>query len=82
MTDTKIQLSLVAPHVMVTKPFDKRLRKVEIGLREPALSLYRQHIHPLIAQEAGFRTLVGSAPRGQLERQLQEFIDLHLDRDL
>ena len=61
LSNMRVELALICPHVMIAKPFDKRNRRVEIGLREPALSLYQKHFHPLIQQEPGYQTLVGTA---------------------
>ena len=73
--DIKVQLAMQVPHIMITKPFDKTMRKIEIGASGPALVMLENYIMPIIRALPGYRPLVGSAPRGQLERQIQEFID-------
>ena len=59
---------------MIIKPFSKQLRKIQVGLRGDAEQVYLRAMLPLIRKEKGFRLLAGSAPRGELERMLQEFL--------
>ncbi len=60
---------------MVTKMLNKKLKKVEIKLRSPIKRLFTSTIMPLLRDEKAFRLMMGSAPRGALERGIQEFID-------
>ena len=75
------ELSLQVPHVMITRPWDKKFRKIEIGLRGEALELFNLHVLPQFKSEKGYRLLQGLAPRGQLERQIQTFLDNQLGKE-
>ena len=71
----EVNLAQMVPHIMISKPFDKSNRKVEVGILGQAKVVFDQAIYHLFIQAPGYRVLVGSAPKGQLERQLQTFID-------
>ena len=62
-------------HMMVSTPFDKRQRRLEICLRGDAGQIFENVIYPLIKRQKGFRVLIGQAPKSALERQLQEYLD-------
>jgi hypothetical protein len=74
-TCPKTTMGVCVPHFMVVKPHDKRLRRVEIGMDQEMLALFRVTVMPVLAKEKSYRALLGSAPRGQLERQIQGFLD-------
>ena len=63
-----VELAMVAPHFMVSKPWDKRLRKVEIGLRPPLVDMLLVDMMPVLRKEKSFRPLLGQAPRGEMEQ--------------
>ena len=62
-------------HVMISEPFDKRHRKVDVALAKDAHQIFANLIYMDIKKQKGFRQLVGQAPRTALERKLQEYLD-------
>ena len=80
--DMRSVLSFQIPHLMIARPFDKKLRRVELTLRDESHALFFHNILPVIkATQKGFRPLLGQAPRTQLERALQQFLERHAEQD-
>ena len=75
-TDITLDMGLLVPHFMVIQPFNKKVRRVEIGFPMSDLrQLFFSQVLPILQQEKGFKVLVGQAPKGQLQRQIQLFLD-------
>ena len=77
MTEKERMLLLAQeiPHIMVSTPFDKKLKRTELCLRGSAEQVFSNAVYPLIKQQKGYRVLLGQAPKSALERQLQDFLD-------
>ena len=73
----QLELCTQVPHIMMIQPFDKKTRRVEVGVNGQAAQIYRQIIYPLMKKDKGFRPMPGAAPKSNLERQIQEFLSSH-----
>ena len=62
-------------HCYVRKPFNKKKRILELALSGDANILFENVIIPYLKQMKGYRRLHGIAPKGDLERKVQEIVE-------
>jgi len=74
-SDTKEVLAAHCPVFVIVAPFDKQKRKLEISMSMELKVVWEASILPLLANQKAFRMLRGTAPRGTMEREVQEFLD-------
>ena len=67
-------MSQQAKECYIRKPHDKRKRFIEIHLDGDVKQLFDVAVLPHLRTVKMFRQLVGTAPRGDLERRVQEFV--------
>ena len=79
---SKIQEALTSgSDYYIIKPFDHRWRRIEMSITGAAKEIFEQAVLPLLKAEPGWKQLMGTAPRGALERQLQEFLDVNMSEE-
>jgi len=69
-------LGTACGHFMITQPYNKAMRKVEVGLDAKMREVFLSLIMPMVMNIKGFRKLSGKPPRGQLVREIQQFLDM------
>jgi len=78
---SRAMMALNCPHIYVHRPFNKALRRLEMGVAPELRSLVISSVIPLLRSEPGFKLHQGTAPKGALTRQLQDFLDSHAPSD-
>ena len=78
----KTHMALQAPYIMCTRMHNKEHKRLEVGLLEPMRTMFMKVVQPLLAKEPSYRTMLGVAPRGQLRRKIQAWLDQVKDKDM
>ena len=61
----------------ICKAFHKSNKKLEFGIipGTPTMELYQKVIAPFLENNVKAKKMIGTAPRGELERQLQDWVN-------
>ncbi len=78
------KLATEVKHFKVRKAYKKVHKKVESAFTPPsaAESIFVSHLVPILRKDPNYRAMVGIAPRGNLERMLQSFLETGAVPDL